>query len=164
MLIAAAGAIVVAFAMPSYRQGEDSVAGTRARDFSLDVSGKRTQLSDFRGKVVVLNFWAAWCKPCVEETPALNNLQTYINKRGGVVLGVSVDEDSGAYSRFLREQSVVFPADRASWDIAHKYGSFMVPETYIIDRDGRIARKIIGPQQWDSPAMLAYFDSILSKS
>lgn len=162
--LAAACAIVVAFAMPSYRQGEASIAGKRAKNFTLDLSGKPGHLSDFRGKVVVLNFWATWCKPCIEETPALNKLQAYIDSRGGVVLGVSVDEDSEAYGRFLKDQKVVFAADHASWEIAHEYGSFMVPETYIIDRQGRIARKIIGPQQWDSPDMLAYFDTLLGQT
>src|SRR4029077_7947951 len=69
-------------------------------------------LSDLRGKIVVLNFWATWCPPCVEETPALNRLEKYIDSRGGMVLGVSVDEDGAAYEKFLKDQSVVFSTYR----------------------------------------------------
>ena len=163
-------AIVVAFALPSYRQGEASLAGKTARDFSLDLSGKPVHLSDFRGKVVVLNFWATWCPPCKEETPSLNRLQKYIEARNGVVLGVAADEDPDAYQRFLREEGVIFPTYRDpatrnnSSPIALSYGTSIIPETYVIDRHGKIARKLIGFQQWDSPAMLAYLDSLLAKS
>src|SRR5437763_255159 len=76
--------IIVAFALPSYRQGEASVAGKTAENFDLNLSGKSGRLSDLRGKVVVLNFWATWCPPCIEETPALNRLEKHISPRGGM--------------------------------------------------------------------------------
>ncbi len=162
--------IIVVFALPSYRHGEASLAGKRAQDFSMELAGKPAHLSDFRGKVVVLNFWGTWCPPCIEETPALNRLQKYLAARNGVVLGVAADEDAVQYESFLREHGVIFPTyrDPATKEqhspIAKAYGTVMIPETYIIDRDGKIARKIIGMQEWDSPEMLAYFDSILGKS
>ena len=162
--------IVVLFALPSYRHGEASVAGKRAEDFALNLNGKPAHLSDLRGKVVVLNFWGTWCPPCVEETPELNRLQKYIASRNGVVLGVAADEDQAVYEKFLRDQGVNFPTyrDPKTKDnhspIAESYGTSMIPETYIIDRQGKIARKIIGFQKWDSPQMRAYFDSLLGKS
>ena len=163
--VALAGAILVLFAMPSYRQGEASIAGKPAIDFPITLAGKPEHLADLKGKIVILNFWATWCPPCVEETPALNRLQKYVDARGGMVLGVSVDDDASAYEKFLKDQSVVFPTYR---DVTKKsaadYGTSMYPETYVIDRHGRIARKFVGPQQWDSPEMLAYFDSILGQS
>jgi cytochrome c biogenesis protein CcmG, thiol:disulfide interchange protein DsbE len=168
--LAAALGLVLLFAMPSYRQGEASVAGKTAQNFPLEIAGKPGHLTDLQGKVVILNFWATWCPPCVEETPALNRLQKYIESRKGVVLGVAADEDPAAYEKFLRDQSVVFPTyrDPSTKDnhspIAEEYGTLMYPETYVIDRRGKIARKFIGFQQWDSPDMLAYFDSILGKS
>ena len=162
--------IIVAFALPSYRQGEASLAGKPARDFSLDLSGKSLHLSDFRGKVVVLNFWATWCPPCKEETPSLNHLQKYMESRTGLVLGIAADEDAAVYQQFLRDEGVIFPTYRdpatknQQSPIALSYGTAIFPETYVIDRHGKIARKLIGFQQWDSPAMLAYIDSVLAKS
>ncbi len=164
-VVGLAALVIVFFAMPMYRQGEASIAGKTAQDFSLEISGKPGHLADLKGKVVVLNFWATWCPPCVEETPALNRLQKYIDSRGGMVLGVSVDEDPAAYQKFLKDQGVNFPTYRdPSRKSALDYGTSMYPETYIIDRRGKIARKVIGPQQWDSPDMRAYFDAILGQS
>jgi cytochrome c biogenesis protein CcmG/thiol:disulfide interchange protein DsbE len=162
--------IIVIFALPSYRHGEASIAGKRAEDFPMELNGKATRLSDLHGKVVVLNFWGTWCQACIEETPALNRLQKYIASRNGVVLGVAADEDRAIYEKFLRDNGVIFPTyrDPATKDnqspIAGSYGTSMYPETYIIDRQGKIARKIIGFQEWDSPEMLAYFDSILGQT
>lgn len=165
-VIGAAAFILALFAMPSYRQGEDSIAGRKAQDFSLQLDGKSQRLSDLKGKVVVLNFWASWCPPCLEETPALNKLQKYIESRNALILGASVDEDNNAYEKFLVEQKVVFPTfrDPQNVKLSHDYGTSIYPETYIIDRHGKIARKIIGFQQWDSPEMLAYFDAVLKQN
>jgi cytochrome c biogenesis protein CcmG/thiol:disulfide interchange protein DsbE len=110
----------------------------------------------------VLNFWATWCPPCVEEMPSLIRLHQRIAAQGGLVLGVSVDDDAAAYDKFLRDLQVSFPTYRdPSKKISSRYGTFMYPETYILSRDGRIARKIIGPQKWDSPPLVAYLDSLL---
>jgi cytochrome c biogenesis protein CcmG, thiol:disulfide interchange protein DsbE len=168
--LAVAAAIILIFALPSYRQGEASIAGRTARDFPLELAGKPTHLSDLRGKVVILNFWASWCPPCVEEAPSLNRLQKHIASRNGLILGVAADENPAAYEKFLTDQAVVFPTyrDPATKDnrspIAVSYGTAMIPETYVIDRHGKIARKFIGFQQWDSPDMLAYFDALLGQS
>jgi cytochrome c biogenesis protein CcmG/thiol:disulfide interchange protein DsbE len=168
--VALAAAILVLFAVPSYRQGEASLAGKAAEDFAFDLSGKPAHLSDLKGQIVVLNFWATWCPPCIEETPALNGLQKYMESRRGVILGVAADQDAAIYEKFLRDQGVVFPTyrDPGTKDnhspIAAAYGTSMYPETYIIDRQGKILRKLIGLQQWDSPDMLAYFNSILGPS
>lgn len=164
-VLAGALAILIGFAMPSYRQGEASIAGRKAPQFTFEHGGKPMRLADLRGKVVVVNFWATWCPPCVEETPLLNRLEQRIASRGGVVLGISVDEDSVAYERFLQDQKVAYPTFRdPSKKISLEYGTSMYPETYIVDRHGRIARKIVGPQQWDSPDMIAYLDNLLKQS
>jgi cytochrome c biogenesis protein CcmG/thiol:disulfide interchange protein DsbE len=159
--------VLLLFALPSYRQGEASIAGKTAEDFALTMDGKPIHLSDYRGKVVVLNFWASWCPPCVEEAPSLNRLQRHIEPMGGTILGFSIDEDPAAYDKFLKQFAINFPTwrDPTVHDnksaIMNGYGTSLIPETYVIDRHGKIARKIVSAQQWDSPEMLAYFDSLV---
>ena len=163
-VVALLALVVVFIARPMYRQGEPTVAGKAAQDFPLEIAGRPGHLRDLRGKVVVLNFWATWCPPCVEETPSLNKLQKYIESRNALVLGVSVDEDPAAYEKFLKDLGVIFPTFREpTRKLALDYGTPVYPDTYIIDRHGKIVRKFYGPQQWDSPAMLAYFDAILGQ-
>jgi cytochrome c biogenesis protein CcmG/thiol:disulfide interchange protein DsbE len=162
--VAAAFAILALFALPSYRQGETAIAGKKADDFPMTLAGKAEHLSDLKGKVVVLNFWASWCPPCVNETPSMIHLQKYIDSRGGMILGASIDEDPQAYAGFIREQQINFPTFRdPTKKISLGYGTSIIPETYVIDRHGKIARKFIGEQQWDSPQMLAYFDALLGQ-
>ena len=165
LTMAFAAAVLWVFIMPSYRQGEPSVAGKPAQDFAVSFEGKHARLSDFRGKLVVLNFWASYCASCVEEIPDLDRLQKGIHSRGGVVLGVSVDENCGSYEDFLSKYPVAFQTvcEPANKQISLEYGTVKIPETYVIDRQGRIDRKIIGPQDWNSPEMLAYFDAALGR-
>jgi cytochrome c biogenesis protein CcmG, thiol:disulfide interchange protein DsbE len=157
-------AILYAFAMPSYRQGEASLAGRRAKDFPIQITGA-SRLADLRGKVVILNFWASWCPPCLEETQSLNKLQQQISSKGGVVLGVSVDEDKAAYQKFLVDNHVIFPTyDDVSKKSAADYGTSMYPETYLIDRSGHLARKIVGPQNWQSPEIMGSINVLLTQN
>ncbi len=164
MALTVAAVLLIVFASPSYRQGEPSIAGKQPPDFTFQLDGKPTRLSELRGKVVVLNFWATWCPPCVEEMPSLNRLHDRIAAPGGMVLGVSVDEDVEAYTRFLTEHHIRFPNHREpTRQLAESYGSTMYPETYIIGRDSRIARKIIGPRNWDDAEMLDYLQQLLAR-
>jgi cytochrome c biogenesis protein CcmG/thiol:disulfide interchange protein DsbE len=155
-------AVLYVFGMPSYRQGEPSIAGRRAPDFAIAADGRQFHLSDLRGKVVVLDFWASWCPPCVEEAASLNALQERISSQGGTVLGISWDDDPAAYQKFLREHNVNFPTYRDdNRKIGTNYGTVMIPEVYLISRDGRIARKIVGPQDWTGPELTAALDALL---
>jgi thiol-disulfide isomerase/thioredoxin len=156
-------AVLYVFAAPSYRQGVPSIAGEKPEDIVLQIQGA-SHLSDLRGKVVVLNFWASWCPPCLEETQSLNRLQQDIAPKGGVVLGLSVDEDKAAYEKFLTDNHVVFPTYRdATKKTAADFGTSMYPETYLIDRKGRFARKIVGPQDWQSPEVMGSIDVLLNQ-
>src|SRR5258708_12631461 len=139
-VIALGLALIVVFAMPSYRQGGASLGGTTAKDFGLDLAGKPSHLSDLRGKIVVLNFWASWCPPCVAEAPSLNRLHKYIESRNGLVLGVAADEDPYAFSKFIIDQGVAFPnyrdpgtKDRGS-PIPLSYRTPIIPTTSTPDR------------------------------
>jgi cytochrome c biogenesis protein CcmG, thiol:disulfide interchange protein DsbE len=169
----AAFAVLYVFAMPSYRQSEPSIAGRRAPDFALELNGRPAHLADLRGKVVVLDFWASWCPPCVAEAQSLNDLQQRIESQGGVVLGVSQDGNVSAYEKFLVDHQVNFPTFRdpsiATSDsgntgvgaISQGYGTVIIPEAYLISRDGRIARKIVGQQDWTSPDLLSTVETLL---
>ena len=159
-----AAVILGAFAFPSYRQGEASLAGRKAKDFQFQIPGA-AHLSDLRGKVVILNFWASWCPPCLEETQSLNKLQQAIEPRGGVVLGISVDDDNDAYKKFLADNHVIFPTyDDMTKKSATDYGTSMFPETYFIDREGRLARKLAGPQDWQSPEIMQSIEGLLKQN
>lgn len=173
ILLLFAAAVLFVFAAPSYRQGEPSLAGRTAKNFDVQIAGPNfdqqtasaKHLSDFQGKVVVLNFWASWCPPCLEETQSLNTLQQAIGPKGGVVLGISVDEDKSAYEKFLVDNHVVFPTyDDVSKKTATDYGTSMYPETYLIDRQGRLARKIVGPQDWQSPGIMRSIEILLNQN
>lgn len=127
--------------------------------------GKPLNLTDYRGKILVLNFWASWCGPCVDEIPSLNTFADQFADKGVQVLGVSVDEDPEAYMSFLSKYKVTFPTVRnGNRTVSETYGTFKLPETYIISRDGRLRHKVIGPTNWTSTEMVNYVQSLVAGS
>jgi thiol-disulfide isomerase/thioredoxin len=142
--------------------GEEPHPGEPVPDFEFVMDGRPASLAALRGRVVVLNFWASWCPPCVEEMPSLERLHRKLGPDGLVVLGVSVDENPTVYENFLRTSGVTFPNLRdPEKRLAARYGTFMYPETYIIGRDGRLVRKIIGAQRWNDPQMVEFLNGLL---
>ena len=135
-----------------------------APDFSLpDLTGKKIRLKDFRGKVVFLNFFAAWCEPCRLEMPAMERLhQTYTDK-GLVVLAVDIRESVTEVRAFTQELRLSFPAllDKDG-SVAYTYTIRPVPATYLIGRDGNILWRAFGAREWDSSDARNYFASILT--
>lgn len=108
-------------------------------------------LADFRGKVVLLNFWASWCKPCVKELPLLERTHRSISDRDALVLGINYKDITDDALSFARRYDLTFPNLRdADGRFAEEYGSRAFPETFIIDRDGRVADRRRGPvdQAW----------------
>ena len=135
--------------------------GTQAPDFTAQDSDRKVILSDLRGKVVVLNFWATWCPPCVEEMPSLIQMSQKLNDKGVVVLGVSIDVDADAYHKFLTEHKVTFLTVRdADHKVPDLYGTFKWPESYVIGRDGIVRRKFIGPVDWTSPEVVDFLTKL----
>ena len=134
--------------------------GNPAPDFTLTDSQHTVQLSQLRGKPVVLNFWATWCPPCVEEMPSLVQLQKQLGDKV-TILAVSEDADDAAYKQFIHDHNVDLLTVR---DVQRKtnevYGTFKFPETYIIDRDGKIVRKFIGATDWTAPDIVAYLNKM----
>lgn len=127
--------------------------------------GRRITRNEFGGKLLVLNFWATWCPPCVEEMPSLNEFAGQLAPSGVVVLGVSIDKNENAYKRFLSQSRLQFPVARdPNADIPTQYGTFKWPETYVIDRTGKVVRKYIGPKNWSDPQLIREIQSLLQQS
>lgn len=131
---------------------EPLAVGKPAPDFSLaDLNEKHYRLSDFRGKVVFLNFWATWCKPCREEMPSMEILNKNFEKDGLVILAVSIDRVTTTKDipPFVKGMNLTFPVLVDSWGQTDKpYKRMGVPETFIIDQQGIIQEIVIGPRDW----------------
>lgn len=138
--------------------------GTRAPNFTLpDLSGKMVSLADYRDQVVLLNIWATWCAPCVEEMPSMEKLYQELKNEKFVILAVSIDEAGADVVRpFMKRHKLNFPAliDSAG-KINNLYQTIGVPESFVINKQGRILEEIIGPRDWASPRTLSYFRSLI---
>ncbi len=155
-------AILALLAAPGcYSGSRPPRIGNRAKDFSVQDSDRKVNLDQFKGQILVLNFWATWCPPCVEELPSLEVMQERMRSRGVVVLGVSIDVDNNAYHRFIKERGVNFLTVRdPEQKVAQLYGTSGWPETYVIDRQGVIRRKFIGAVEWNSPEVLQFLSKL----
>jgi len=140
--------------------------GELAPAFTLPQSPSgKLSLAEFQGQVVVLNFWATWCPPCVEETPSLEQFASEMKSDGVTVIGVSVDQDGQALGQFVKNYHLTYPVARdPNAALAHRYGTFKFPETYIISRDGHVAEKIIGATNWTDPRMITFVKSLANNS
>jgi cytochrome c biogenesis protein CcmG, thiol:disulfide interchange protein DsbE len=136
--------------------------GDRAPNFSVRTDqGREITPSSFGGKILVLNFWASWCPPCITETPSLSAFQRKYRDKGVVVLGVSIDKNDQKYARFLQRFHVAFDTYRdPNALISANYGTFQIPETYVI-KDGRVLRKYISDQNWMGDEVDRYIESLL---
>jgi len=119
-----------------------------APQFTLkDVNGKVVSLSDFSGKVIILDFWATWCGPCVREIPTFIQLQNEYENKGLMVVGISLDDHRtvARLPAFVREKGINYPILYGSAQVVATYGGITsIPTTFIIDRDGCIVKKVVG--------------------
>ena len=140
--------------------------GQAAPDFSVpSFPGGQATLHDRRGRVLLVNFWATWCPPCVEESPSLQKFAELTRNQGVEVLGISVDQDPVTLQKFIDRFHLTFTIGRdPNQDLAHRYGTYKYPETYIVDRDGRVAEKIIGPIDWQDPRIIAFVRDLANPS
>lgn len=154
ILIAGAAILALVFGIVWMQSSkyEPLVVGKQAPDFSLtDLNDKPVRLSDYRGKVVFLNFWATWCAPCREEMPSMEILNKNFQKDGLVILAVSIDRVTTTKDipPFVKSMNLTFPVLIDSWGQTDKpYKRMGVPETFIIDREGIIREIVIGPRDW----------------
>ena len=138
-------------------------AGDTAPKFSVVTEdGKTITPSNFGGKLLVLNFWASWCEPCIAETPTLNQFAQVFANKGVVVLGVSMDRNEKLYKEFLARYQIRFETSRdPDANISSSYGTFLFPDSYIIDPSGKVVEKIINAQNWMAPDFLDHIQKML---
>jgi thiol-disulfide isomerase/thioredoxin len=137
------------------RGGHPTLVGATAPDFTIRDGQRTLTLSQLRGQVVLLNFWATWCAPCIEEIPSLESLQKLMPQIK--VLAVSTDKDAAAYSQFMADHRPAYDTIRdPTWHSNLLYGTELFPETYVIDRNGVVRRRFIGPQDWTNPELVDY--------
>ena len=138
--------------------------GTLAPNFTLPgLDGKMVNLTDYKGKVVLLNIWATWCPPCVEEMPSMEKLHQELKNEDFAILAVSIDA-SGAIKvlPFMKKHKLTFPVlsdDRG--DIKSLYWTTGIPESFILDKNGVIVEKVIGPRDWATPGVIRYFQNLI---
>jgi len=154
-----AGAIFLAL---QSRRPRPLEVGDVAPDFTLPtLTQASVSLHDYRHDVVVVNFWATWCPPCIEEAPSLKEFAERLRGQGVTVIGVSVDQDKAALERFVASAQLSFPIARdPEQAVAARYGTFKFPESYVIDAEGRIARKIVGAIDWRDPQIISFVGSL----
>jgi cytochrome c biogenesis protein CcmG, thiol:disulfide interchange protein DsbE len=147
------------------RGGHPAQTGKLAPDFTLSDGTTTVHLASYRGQVVLLNFWGTWCPPCLAELPSLVQLHREIPSLA--IVGVAVPEDEGvdedptAYKTFLARHQIDFTTVRDTKESAPRlFHTDMWPETYVIDRQGIIRRKFVGPQEWTKPEIQNYLKSL----
>jgi len=156
-----ASALILLFLSGCYSGTRPPRIGTAAPDFTVRDSEHAVSLSQLKGRVVVLNFWATWCPPCIEEMPSLVRMQQRMQAKGVTVLAVSVDVDDSNYRRFLKDHNVSLLSVRDPNQKSNAlYGTFKFPETYIIDRNGVMRRKFIGAVDWTEPEIIDFLGKL----
>jgi cytochrome c biogenesis protein CcmG, thiol:disulfide interchange protein DsbE len=164
-VIAIVAGVGIGFISMQDKKGYGLKAGVAAPGFTLPgLGGGTTDLGALRGQVVLVNFWATWCPPCVEEMPSLERLHRTLGPEGLVVLGVAVDHEDKTVQDFVTRHGVTFPILRdPEAHIAAAYRTTGYPETFLIGRDGTVMRIFVGPAQWDTAEALGYFRGLLPR-
>jgi peroxiredoxin len=138
--------------------------GQQAPDFALkDENGKVVKLSDYRGKLVFLNFWASWCGPCVQEAPDMEALKEALKDKPFQMLAVSIDIEWDVVREFNKKYNVSVPAllDPGQQVAKGLYKITGQPETFLISANGSVLKHIVGPLQWGNPRVIAGIESML---
>jgi peroxiredoxin len=166
LLILAAGALYMGFSggsRPSYEPVKLVQLGDSAPDFQLeDTQGRKISLSDLRGKVVLVNFWATWCPPCREEMPSMEALNKAMDGDDFVLLAINVEENGrSSVPAFLARSPYTFPILYDDLGVVQKlYGVYKFPESFVIRKDGTVDDRVIGAINWMHPETVAYFKEL----
>ena len=160
-ILSAPALVLILLLTACYSGSRPRHIGQTAADFTVQDSDRAVSLNQFRGQVVVLNFWATWCPPCVEELPSLMTMQNRMKGKGVVVLAISIDVDGDAYHRFLKQHDVNLLTIRdPDQKVSRVYGTSGWPETFIIDREGVLRRKFVGPVDWTAPEVTQFLGKL----
>jgi peroxiredoxin len=138
----------------------------RVPDFSLkDLTGKKVEIKQYKGKIIFLNFWATWCGPCKEEMPSLEVLHRQFKGENFVLLTISVDyEGLKPVREFLNKQRYTFPVLLdPNGEILDLFEVKGIPTTFIIDKKGRVIGRAIGPRDWKSPEVFSLINLLVEK-
>jgi thiol-disulfide isomerase/thioredoxin len=138
--------------------------GAQTPALSLEDLGHKTHtLEDYRGRVVLVNFWASWCGPCVREMPGMQRLQNAMNGKPFTLLAINVEESSGTVWKFAAKVGIHFPLllDRDG-QTAYDWGIDLYPTSFLIDPQGRIRYVAYGPRDWDDPEMIKTIESLFA--
>jgi peroxiredoxin len=136
-----------------------------AEDFTLAThGGGKVRLTEHRGKVVMVNFWATWCPPCLEEMPAMERLYRQQKDAGFTLIAVSVDADPKKVAPFVTQHKLTFPIGLdPRMEMANSYGVRALPSSFIVSRDGHLAALAIGPRAWDNDAAHSLIEGLARK-
>jgi peroxiredoxin len=157
--VSALSILLLAGATGCDRGSHPSDTGKPAPDVSISDDTSSIHLANYRGKVVLLNFWASWCPPCVVETPSL--VQFHHDHPEYPILAVSIDTNEEAYRKFIVQKHFDVTTVRdPDQTVATKYGTTGWPETFVIDRNGLIRRRFISAQDWNDPEIIHYLKTL----
>lgn len=146
ILLAICVAILLGTGLPEYAWGQAPVGKIAPSFTRADLSGRKVSLSEYRGKIVLLNFWATWCGPCIGELPALDRWQEQFGSKGLQVIGISMDDSIAPVRAAISKYKIKYPVVMGDEHVGMAYGGVLgVPETFLIDRKGVVVRQYEGP-------------------
>jgi cytochrome c biogenesis protein CcmG/thiol:disulfide interchange protein DsbE len=166
LIIILSGAVVVFYTIRHQQSPSTIRVGLPAPDIELTDSNKNEfKLSELRGSVVFVNFWATWCPPCIEEIPSIERLSRYLAGNSTFkMVTIPYNDDMNKVLGYMKEMDYTFPVYLDSeGNAAKKFGITGVPETYIIDKKGILRNKVIGPSDWDSPYVIETLSKLINE-
>ena len=167
LFIIVIGIMAAVFTIKPVRSPKTAHVGSITHDFELlDPNRNRISLSDMKGSVVFINFWATWCTSCIEELPSIERLFRSLSESSSFkVVTILYKDDMNRALSFMKENGYTFPVYLNPDESAAKmFGITGIPETFIIDKHGLLRNKVIGPAEWDSPRILENLQTLINES
>jgi peroxiredoxin len=145
--------------------GAFRLSGTMAADFTLQsLDGESVTLSDLEGKVILINFWATWCHPCIIEMPSMEKIYRKYKDRGFTILAIDIMEKPETVRKFVKEKNLTFPILLdTKGDVKGKYRVSGIPNSYLVNKNGKLVGRFIGPREWDNEHAEALLEELLGE-